>query len=186
MGKRKIRWDRDPDILARLEGVAQMMIRGGKAWQIADAFDVSLRTANRDIRRVRILWKRESEQSIEKSRQESLAKLRALQQQALTEYDKVARQTFKDRDGKEIKGAKTRGALQWLKFARECEQDIVALEGTRAPDKIAPTDPSGEKEYGSDSLTREQRIAEICALLDRARERADKAASQGSGGDNVP
>jgi hypothetical protein len=170
-GKKSVKWDRDPDILARLEGVAQMMIRGAKAWQIAEAFDVSITTVNRDIRRVRILWRRESEQSIEESRQESLAKLRSLQQQALTEYDKTARTTFKGRDGQDVKGAKSSGAIRWLKFARECERDIVDLEGTRAPEKIAPTDPSGEKEYGSDGLTDEQRLEKLMAILDRARER---------------
>jgi hypothetical protein len=192
-GKKSVRWDRDPQILARLESVAQMMLRSARAWQIADALDVSLRTAKRDIRRVRTLWRRESERKIEESRQQSIAQIRAIQQQAWTEYDKVKRVGSPvglpkaDKKGGKAAPPKTvgpksaRDGTAWLKLVRECEKDIVELEGTRAPLKVAPTDPTGEKEYGESGLTDEQRFTRLMAVLDKARARRD-ATTPGSAG----
>jgi hypothetical protein len=185
-GKKSVRWDRDHQILARLESVAQMMLRSAHSWQIADALDVSIRTAKRDMRRVRILWRQASERKVEASRQQSIAQIRAIQQQAWTEYDKVKRiGSSKDgEDGKGKTGPKSaRDATAWLKLVRECEKDIMELEGTRAPLKVAPTDPTGEKEYGESGLTDEQRVARIVALLDKARARRDAKAPGGPGTD---
>lgn len=65
---------------------------------------------------------------------------------------------------------------RFLGEARAALGDIRKLLGLDAPAKIAPTDPSGDKEYGNGSLTDEQRAAKIAALLDAARARADGSA----------
>ncbi len=44
------------------------------------------------------------------------------------------------------------------------------LKGYDAPTKIAPTDPTGTKEYG---MTDDERIARIAEIIDRARTRGD-------------
>lgn len=119
-GKKNVKWDRDPEILARLETVAQMIVRGARAWQIADSLGVSITTANRDIRRVRTLWSREAKKGVEKARQESIAQVRAVQQQAWMRYDAD-------------KG------LASLRLILESERDIVALEGTSAPSGVEIT-----------------------------------------------
>lgn len=51
------------------------------------------------------------------------------------------------------------------------------LAGTFAPTKIAPTDPSGEREYGH--LSDEQLLREIGSILDAARAREAGAATDG-------
>lgn len=182
-GKKSVRWDRDPVILLRLESVAQMMLRRARAWQIAETLDTSIATAKRDIRRVRILWRKASEHNIEEFRQGSLAQLFAIQQQAWTRFD--GKQPSEE--GSTERQAKKAG-IRWLRLALECEREIMDLLGTKAPVKIAPTDPSGEKEYGS--LTNDQRTTRVMALLGIARARRDQKASgdagaNGSGADAV-
>jgi hypothetical protein len=56
----------------------------------------------------------------------------------------------------------------------------MILEGLNVT-KIAPTDPTGEKEF-SGGLTDEERAARLTALLDRARARRDGQAAAGSAG----
>lgn len=51
-------------------------------------------------------------------------------------------------------------------------------------DKVAPTDPSGQKEYGA--LTDEERAARALALLDAARARRDGQATGSAPGDGPP
>ena len=167
-GKKSVKWDRDPEILARLESVAQMMSRGARAWQVAEALDTSLITARWDSRLVRTLWFRESRKCIDWSRQESLAKIRTIQQQAWTRYD-----------------ASPAKGLQWLRLALECEKQIIDLEGSKAPLRVAPTDPSGQKPYRSDDiadLSDEERLARVMVLLERARGRREAAADPVSSG----
>jgi hypothetical protein len=160
-GKKSVRWDQDPEILARLESVAQMMSRGARPWQIAEALDTSLITARRDIRRVRILWNRESKKEIERSRQESLVRIKAVQQQAWARYD-----------------AEPKKGYRWLRLVLECEKQVIDIEGSKAPMKVAPTDPTGKKPYDPADLSDEERLARVVVLLERARRRRDSMTEQ--------
>jgi hypothetical protein len=65
--------------------------------------------------------------------------------------------------------------IQW------CKEQKAKLLGLYAPTKVAPTDPSGEHEYGE--LTDEERAARVVALLERARARRDGGPSAGAGGE---
>ena len=51
-------------------------------------------------------------------------------------------------------------------------------------DKVAPTDPSGQKEYGA--LTDEERAARVAAILDAARARRDGQPADDASGDGPP
>lgn len=114
-GEKSKRWDKDPVILARLESVSQMLLRGAKLWQIAEAFQYSITTAKKDVVRVRLLWADEARDKVSDNRDRSIAELRSLQTVAWAEYDK---------------NKKNLGALREI---RECERLIVELQGTRAP-----------------------------------------------------
>lgn len=131
-GKRSIPWTRDLDILARLDVTATLMIQGAKAYQIADSTNVSLRTANRDIKRVRILWQRAAKGKVEERRQQSLAQLRAVRMHAWDRY------TAKDKSGK------AKNSPIWLRIILETERDIAKLEGLAAPTRTDITS-LGEK-----------------------------------------
>lgn len=118
-GKRSRRWDRDPDVLMRLESVAQLMLRGAKIWQIAEAMGYSFSTARRDIQRVRKMWATETGHKLGELRDASVAQLREVQLRAWQEYDKAQRKN-----------------PSWLRLIRDCELDIVNLQGTKAPEVL--------------------------------------------------
>ncbi len=165
MGKKSVKWDRDPEIMLRLTSVAQLMIRGVSLPQIAQALDVCTRTASRDVRRVRTLWRRQSVREIEELRQGHRARLDWMFQQALDQF----------MDGKVAEGPPPRGLQAWLKLAADIERELIDLDGAAQPVKVALTDPEGKQEYagGSDR----QRLTNAMALLDvaRARQAADES-----------
>ena len=110
-GKRSVRWDYDPLILARLEVVNQMMMRGARDWQIAEALNYSTATARKDRQRVQKLWQRQTAESLEQRRNQSVAQYRHTQQMAWVQFDKTKNP-------------------KWLRLVLECEREIVKLEGT--------------------------------------------------------
>lgn len=71
------------------------------------------------------------------------------------------------------------GSPSFLAGVQWCIDRRCKLLGLDAPTKIAPTDPSGTKEY--DNLTDEQRLAKLAIILDTARERRD---GETGGGDD--
>lgn len=113
-GKKSIRWDRDPEILARLPAVAAMMLRGARVWQIAEAMLYSDRTAKEDMKRVRTLWREEAGDGVSEQRDRSVAHLREVQAHAWAKFDKS-------------------GDSRWLRVIREAEADIIRLQGTSRP-----------------------------------------------------
>jgi len=169
MGKKSVRWDRDPDIMFRLTEVAQLMIRGSTLPQIAQELKVSIRTASRDVRRVKILWRRQAVREIEELRQGHRARLDWMFQQALNQF----------MAGKLKEEPAPRGLQAWLKLAADIEGEIVNLDGAARPTKVALTDPEGKQEYAGRSDR--QRLAEVMALFDVARTR--QAARESESGD---
>jgi hypothetical protein len=63
------------------------------------------------------------------------------------------------------------GNPAFLEGVLKCVNKRCELLGLDAPKKIAPTDPTGEKEYVG--LTDDERAARIAAILDAARARRD-------------
>lgn len=163
---KSVKWDQDPEILARLEVVAQMVLQGAKRWQIAKQLETSLRTASRDIRRVRALWRRSAEQRVETLRMEYREGYRFMQGQA---YDQFLTEPS---DGR-----------PWLRLALDCQDRLVELDGVRKPTKVALTTPEGDAPYQPDALTDAERLARLSAILDEARARRDRETRQGVGGD---
>ncbi len=124
--QKRIRWDQDVEILARLEQVASMRIQGAKPYQIATALGVNLRTAHRDISRVEELWRRESVGDIVASRDKSIAQYREIQTQAWERYRNAQKKA------------------EWLRVVMDAEAKIVELQGTKATGQIDVTS-KGEK-----------------------------------------
>lgn len=117
-GQKSVRWDQDPDILYRLEQVAQMMLKGASSRQIGEAMGYSHVTAQRDSERVRELWRREARGTVNTARERSIAQLRLVQTSAWEEWAKAK------------KGSRR---SEWLRVVKDCEQQIVELEGSRMP-----------------------------------------------------
>lgn len=117
-GQKSVSWDHDPEILARLESVNQMMLRGAQRWQIAETLGVSLRTASRDMNRVRILRQRAAERDVEEKVNDSVSQFEAVRQEAWLRYD-------------ELRKTDKAAAARWLKIVIEATREIDDLWGLR-------------------------------------------------------
>jgi len=127
-GKKSVRWDIDPEILARLTVVQSMMVQKARSWQIANAMGYDVRTALRDMDRVRELQRRESIGEIITLRNESLAQL--------DEVILRSWESYRAADKPHIKNDCLRVILQ----AQKQKDEIL---GTKAPDTIKHTGSLG-------------------------------------------
>jgi len=105
-------WKKDPVILARLELVSALIVRGAKPHQIAQAIHCGLRTAKRDIARVFVLWQDLARPTIDRAKAASVAQFRAVQQAGWLAFDKS-----------------TPKNMQALRVVMEAEEQILALLG---------------------------------------------------------
>lgn len=96
-GKKSISYDQDPEILARLAIVAEMLLVGAKAFQIAATMNCSLATAKRDIGRIKQLWKDDARGEIDGFRSAALALYRLVIMRTWEEYGKKDNANKKDR-----------------------------------------------------------------------------------------
>lgn len=115
--KKSIPWREDPDILQRLELVANLMIQGAKTHQIATSLGSPHRTTSRDMARVRELWRTQSEQTIEDKRAASIAR-----------YDEILTRLWKEYRKIEGEGKST---VKVLLAIATVEAEKTKIEGTR-------------------------------------------------------
>ena len=133
--KKSVAWDKDPDILARLAQVATMMNQGALIHQIAAAFDVSISTANRDVARVKTLW-RNGPAGFEEMRLRAYADYRAAKKE-------------------------NRGGIAALRLALDAQKEIAAVLGV----KITNIDltSKGEKLTDARSVSDAELVALLAA-----------------------
>jgi hypothetical protein len=115
--KKSVAWDRDTEILKRLQSVAAMMVRGAGSLDIqaalnSDVTPYALITAKRDMQRVRELWRKEAEKTIADSRAQSIANLVEIKMQAWDQFNKSK-------------------AARWLRVLLDAEKQIGELQGTK-------------------------------------------------------
>jgi hypothetical protein len=133
--KRSVNWRQDPEILQRLELVANLMLQGAKTPQMVAALGSSTRTVARDIARVRELWRKASEQTIDDRRAASLASYAEIKTRLWEEFRRLK--------------AQDKSVIGVLAEITKVEGEITKIEGTRIlnvdvttkGDKI--TDPRG-------------------------------------------
>mgnify|MGYP001472120636 CR=1 FL=1 len=154
--KKNVAWDQDPEILARLSTVANMMTQGAKSYQIADALSVTIKTIQRDITRVYTLWRRESLQEIDDARAKSIAQYEEIKTRAWEGYRKVSGYV----NGANMPNPRLMKEQQnWLKLAMDAESQIADLQGT----KITRLSLDGKVEHTlrASDLTDEQLLSFI-------------------------
>ena len=125
--KQNVSWDQDEEILARLATVANLLVQGAKAYQIAETFDYTLRTAHRDIARVYTLWRRESMQQVDDARAKSIAQYEEVKTRAWEGYRKVSSAIAQMTTYSPKLASEQRG---WLELAMKAEAQIAKLQGT--------------------------------------------------------
>lgn len=96
-GKKSLPFDQDPEILARLATVAEMMLVGAKSFEISAAMGCSLGTAKRDVARVRQLWREDIKGEIAGFRSSALALYRLVIMRAWDEFSKKDNANKRDR-----------------------------------------------------------------------------------------
>ena len=143
-GRRSVPWRQDLAILARLDVVAAMMLRGARSHQIAEAMEYSASTAKRDVNRVKKLWLEETRAGVNESRARSVAQLREVQQRAWQEYDR-------------------RANARYLRLVIECEKEIVSLEGSRPAVGIDLTSKGRELRHLTAEELSDDELAAIAA-----------------------
>jgi len=142
-GKKAVRWDLDVDILTRLDIVANMMVQGARPHQIAQSLSYSLKTAYRDVDRVRTLWRRTAEATVEEHRSASIAQYNELKVRAWEEYRRLREEK--------------KSGLNALRVVMDIEEKISELQGTKAPKNVDVTSKGEQigrsaKEYTDDEL----------------------------------
>jgi len=149
---------------------------------IAAALDVSQMTISRDIKVLISRWQESALMDVDEAKAHELARINRLELEyweawEVSKRDKestlaekiddktVTRTKAQQRKEGQVGNPSFLGGVQWC-IDRRCK-----LLGLDAPTKIAPTDPSGTREY--DNITDDERIARLGAILDAARERRD-------------
>lgn len=114
-GKISRNWRRDPEILARLTIVAQNLLTRTPLEQIAQVTGSSIRTVNRDVERVRTLWRETMLRDIEERVLDALYQYKGIQRVAWEEFDKDS----KNRNPR------------YLQIILDAQNHIDTLEGTK-------------------------------------------------------
>lgn len=139
-GVKSLRWDRDPEILLRLETVAMMMVQGATVRMIAAAMGYSPTTAQKDKQRVETLWRREVEEAIDKHRAKSIAELSYIKSQAWA--------TWRELSAVE----KKKHLASIMRTIIEADDKINDLLGTKRPSTVNITHLSNPRELSDDEL----------------------------------
>lgn len=188
-GRKKILWRRDLAILARMQEVERRHLAGESNTSIAADMGVDEKTIRTDLKRLTELWRDRIGEQADVLRARAVRELDDIKRRALAaaEFDETAERAVlygEDANGKQLqverdhKGSVTfRGQkAQALNVARQAVMDEAKLLGL-VVDKIAPTDPTGERPYADLS---------DADLLDRAAQLLDSARAGTAGGDRPP
>ena len=88
-GKLNVPWHEDPEILARLAIVAELMNRNKPSYVIAEETETSIATAKRDMKRVREFWKMDAKERLGYTTEEAIAQYEAIAHDAREDLDKA-------------------------------------------------------------------------------------------------
>jgi hypothetical protein len=146
-GKKAISWRRDEAILIRLVSVAEIYLRGGNLLSIARAFNYSLRTAKRDLARVKTLWREQCLADLDDERAEALAQYRLIITRGWADYNK-------------------KPSPHWLRVIMDAQEKIDNIYGNQAPKQVEVSELDLEE-------TRRKRWSDLPKLLEAIAEEDD-------------
>lgn len=148
-GKKSLAWNKDPEILARMERVEALVLAGHSNLAIAKFLKVSEPTVRRDRLRIAQLW-----------RDKVGADIASMRGRSFSQYARIAKQA--DQQYKITKDP------QFLRIVLETERSIVNLLGTQLP---AAQTAQREAEQESSDLS----IIPTAELIREAQESRDLA-----------
>lgn len=167
--------------------VAELYLKGWLQADIAKELGRSQSTVGRDLVELRKQWLKSSLVDTDKAKAKELARIDNLEREAWDawlrsqEDAETVTQRVYERNKKTVKEAtKTSkgqtGDPRYLDRVSWCVQQRCKILGLEAPTKVAPTDPTGEKEY--EGFSDRERLARIEALR-KATQREDQGSTEG-------
>jgi DNA-binding MarR family transcriptional regulator len=157
--------------------------------RIAKELGVERSTVTKMLKRINKRYSDKLEDEVKRIRAEHTLHLEHMADEAMQAWlaskqpakDARRRKTVRRGEEEENRVQTQNADPRFLAEARAALADIRDIWGADAPSKLAPTDPTGEKEFGQDAgISDEQRAARIAALFDAARtRRAGPAAGDG-------
>lgn len=176
---------------ADLEMTALLYLKGKTQLQIAQAVGVSRSQIFKDLRSIFDRWRRSAIRNFDDAKVEELAKIDNMEREAWKAWEKSLQpreRTLTERrtkgDGTTKDGAKARvertdglGDSRYLERVAWCITKRCEILGLNAPQKIAPTDPTGRQPFvlAARMMTDEElrTIANMRAIADKRREDGD-------------
>jgi hypothetical protein len=141
------------EIDRRRARVAALYLQGRYQWDIAAELEVDPSTVSRDLKAIRAAWKASAVRDFDEAKGRELDRIDLL--------ERTYWQAWLDsREEHQTTTPAFLAGVQWC-IDRRCK-----LLGLDAPTKVAPTDPSGQKEYGG-GLSDADRAAALAALYKR-------------------
>lgn len=149
------------DLIQRRQNVATLYLQGQTQAEIAVKMGVNQSQISRDLQTIQQLWIEKSIQAIDQKKAEELAKIDRLERVYWESWERSIL-SFKS---KIVKGKKSKagqgaedieqtlkeeervGDPRYLAGVQWCIEKRMKIFGLEAPQKIAPTDPTGEKSY---------------------------------------
>jgi len=149
------------DLLKRRQEVANFYLKGDTQMDIAEKVGVDQATISRDLKAIQAIWADKAVEAIDQKKAEELAKIDKLERTYWEGWERSI-EAFK---AKIVKGKKSKagqgaedieqtlkeeervGDPRFLAGVQWCIDKRLKLFGLEAPQKIAPTDPTGEKSY---------------------------------------
>lgn len=141
--------------------VANLYLQGWAQFKIAQEVRVDPATISRDLQAIQVEWLAKSVEAIEKKKAEELAKIDQLERTYWESWER----SLEALKSKIVKGRKSQtgkraqdieqtlkeeervGDPRFLVGVQWCIEKRMKIFGLEAPQKIAPTDPTGEKSY---------------------------------------
>lgn len=180
-------------IAERIQRVSDMYLSGIRLPTIAEECDVSRSTISTDLKFMRNVWLESALIDFDKAKGFELAKIDRLELEYWNAWSRsqnererkliVGEPDTKGTGVKKIKRLEKRtenqvGDARFLDGIMSCIRKRCEILGLNAPAKIAPTDPSGEHEYGQ-TITDKERARRVVELfngsLDVVTDAIDKA-----------
>lgn len=170
---------------AHLLTISDLYLTGRSQSYIAGVIGCSQPQVSGYLKKLYKLWQKEATANIDQRKAIELARLDKVEAEAWGAWQRSQQDaetdtttTFNGQTTTTFKREGQTGDPRFLEVVSKCIMQRCKIIGVEAPQKIAPTDPSGTKAY--ESLTDTERANRLLALVDAARARRDGQAADGT------
>lgn len=184
-GPKRTNFERENDLYR----TTQLYLKGKTQAEIAEELEVSREQIKYDIAIIQKRWRESGLIDMNESKQKELARIDTLERTYWEAWERTLEEKTKTRTEQSTSGKGDKDAGKTAKATIEketllgnpaylsgvqwCISERCKILGIYAPAKVAPTNPEGDKPYDG-SVSDEQRITRLAAILNTARDRRDR------------